>query len=239
MSKIFFRMIGLAIPLLTIASLTISAHAQTLTTEGDGAGVSGHIDCTEVSVDYMDDPTLTDAEKLALMDQALQSSLNKYDACQTSKASSNAGGGGGGSGGGGDNGKQGSGESNADSGVGSSTASSDMSGTEQPKTPEPVQAQGGSAGNSSWTNPAPEPVETKTENEVPGQKEAGNEQPSGQDTGKKPLDNGKLPEDIPPADNDSILEAQIRQAAINEKDPVVQKRLWNEYRKYKGLPQVK
>ncbi len=48
--------------------------------------------------------------------------------------------------------------------------------------------------------------------------------------------NGKLPEDIPTADNDSVLEAQIRQAAINETDPEVKKRLWDEYRRYKKLP---
>ena len=49
--------------------------------------------------------------------------------------------------------------------------------------------------------------------------------------------NGMIPEDIPQDDNDSVLEEQIRLAAINEKDPVKKKRLWNEYRKYKGLPQ--
>ena len=48
-------------------------------------------------------------------------------------------------------------------------------------------------------------------------------------------DNGKLPEDIPPADNDSVVEAQLRQAAIAEKDPQKKKKLWNEYRRYKGL----
>ena len=53
------------------------------------------------------------------------------------------------------------------------------------------------------------------------------------------LNNGKLPEDIPPSDNDSVLEAQIRQAAIDEPDPELKKKLWNEYRRYKGLPQVK
>lgn len=58
-------------------------------------------------------------------------------------------------------------------------------------------------------------------------------------TGPRALPNGKLPEDIPPADNDSVLEAQIRQAAINETDPELKKKLWNEYRRYKGLPQVK
>ena len=46
----------------------------------------------------------------------------------------------------------------------------------------------------------------------------------------------KAPDDIPPADNDSIFEQQIREAAENETDPEVRARLWNEYRKYKGLP---
>lgn len=48
---------------------------------------------------------------------------------------------------------------------------------------------------------------------------------------------GKLPEDIPSADNDSALAAQIRHAAENETDPIKKAQLWNEYRKYKGLPQ--
>lgn len=51
--------------------------------------------------------------------------------------------------------------------------------------------------------------------------------------------NGKIPEDIPSADNDSVLERQIREAAMREKDPAVQAKLWNEYRRYKGLPQQK
>ena len=52
-------------------------------------------------------------------------------------------------------------------------------------------------------------------------------------------DNGKVPDNIPPADNDSVLEGQIRQAAINEKDPKTRNKLWKEYRKYKGLPETK
>ena len=55
-------------------------------------------------------------------------------------------------------------------------------------------------------------------------------------TGQDPVANGKIPDDIPPADNDSILEAQIRRAAMNEPDPEIRERLWDEYRKYKGLP---
>jgi hypothetical protein len=43
-----------------------------------------------------------------------------------------------------------------------------------------------------------------------------------------------IPEDIPPADNDSVLQRQIRQAAISETDPQKKKRLWDLYRQYKN-----
>ena len=62
---------------------------------------------------------------------------------------------------------------------------------------------------------------------------------SGSATSPVNSSNSKAPEDIPSADNDSVLAAQIRYAAINEKDPKTKKKLWNEYRKYKGLPQNK
>lgn len=51
------------------------------------------------------------------------------------------------------------------------------------------------------------------------------------------LPNGKLPEDIPPANNDDIIARQIRDAAIAETDPKRQAKLWNEYRRYKGIPE--
>ena len=53
------------------------------------------------------------------------------------------------------------------------------------------------------------------------------------------LTNGKTPDDIPAAENDSIFEAQIRAAAMAETDPNTKKNLWNEYRRYKGLPEKK
>ena len=62
------------------------------------------------------------------------------------------------------------------------------------------------------------------------------------DTGVKPatgLTNGKIPDDIPDVNNDSVFEAQIREAAIAERDPIIQNKLWNEYRRYKGLPEKK
>jgi hypothetical protein len=51
------------------------------------------------------------------------------------------------------------------------------------------------------------------------------------------LTNGKIPDDIPAVGNDSVFEAQIRAAAMAETDPDTQKNLWNEYRRYKGLPE--
>jgi len=51
------------------------------------------------------------------------------------------------------------------------------------------------------------------------------------------LTNGKIPDDIPETGNDSVFEAQIRAAAMAETDPNTQKNLWNEYRRYKGLPE--
>ncbi len=45
--------------------------------------------------------------------------------------------------------------------------------------------------------------------------------------------NGAVPEDLRNADNDSVLEAQIRRAASSETDPVAREKLWNQLRKYK------
>lgn len=47
--------------------------------------------------------------------------------------------------------------------------------------------------------------------------------------------NGTVPKDIPSAENDDVFAAQIRTAAEAETDPETRKKLWNEYRKYKGL----
>jgi hypothetical protein len=47
--------------------------------------------------------------------------------------------------------------------------------------------------------------------------------------------NGKIPEDIPLVANDDAIAAQIRIAAESEADPEIRKKLWNEYRKYKGI----
>lgn len=53
---------------------------------------------------------------------------------------------------------------------------------------------------------------------------------------KPPMGPGRVPQDIPSADNDDTLARQIRAAAEAEDDPEKRKRLWNEYRNYKKLP---
>jgi hypothetical protein len=176
-------------------------------------------DCTNVTVDYSNDPSLTREEKLQLMDQALFKSLSKFDACQRSQ--SNAGGGAANNSGGGI-GASGSGQtgSSAASG-GESVATSDMTGQEAPKTEK---GESGQSSNVAWSD-----LKGKKENEDVSASAIADSQPAS-------AANGKLPEDIPPANNDSVLEAQIRQAAINETDPDTKAKLWNEYRKYKGLP---
>ena len=85
-----------------------------------------------------------------------------------------------------------------------------------------------SASNMAGTTPQPTPAKTNTT----GAQADATEQ-------DLRLTNGKTPDDIPDADNDSVFEAQIRAAAMTETDPDTKKNLWNEYRRYKGLPEQK
>ena len=45
------------------------------------------------------------------------------------------------------------------------------------------------------------------------------------------------PGDIPDGDDDDVVARQLREAAMREPDPAVRERLWDEYRKYKGIEQ--
>lgn len=300
----------------------LSVRAQTLPSNGILPGASDQLDCNQSSIDYLNDPSLTEAEKLQRMDQALQRSLNKFDECQTapktedtakqesektipesessakSKAESSEsdktaksegtageaasqGGQSQASGQASAQGQQPSDTNNTQTGWANpngvqegdkspsnkppgavkSMPTSGMSGTEQgsaggeTSSPQPNSGnQGGSLSSSDMSGTEEKPKEespsgsgTSTSDGItkwsksgaPGtENDAASGQAGGGTVNDKTLNNGKLPEDIPSADNDSVLEAQIRQAAINEKDPVVQKRLWNEYRKYKGMPTV-
>jgi len=44
-----------------------------------------------------------------------------------------------------------------------------------------------------------------------------------------------VPDDIPNAQDDDIIARQLREAAMQESDPGLREKLWDEYRKYKGI----
>lgn len=47
------------------------------------------------------------------------------------------------------------------------------------------------------------------------------------------LPGGAIPDNIPNGSDDDVVARQIREAAMNEKDPALREKLWEEYRKYK------
>lgn len=48
------------------------------------------------------------------------------------------------------------------------------------------------------------------------------------------LGQGKVPEDLVDSNNDDVLMAQIRKAAMETEDPAVREKLWNQLREYKN-----
>jgi hypothetical protein len=57
--------------------------------------------------------------------------------------------------------------------------------------------------------------------------------------GSMPKNTAKYPPpaDIPDGDDDDVVARQLREAAMREPDPAVREKLWDEYRKYKGIEQ--
>ena len=45
----------------------------------------------------------------------------------------------------------------------------------------------------------------------------------------------RTPDDIEALIDDDIVAKQLREAALSEEDPELRERLWDEYRKYKGM----
>ena len=56
-------------------------------------------------------------------------------------------------------------------------------------------------------------------------------------SGEIPKDAAKYPppKDIPNGNDDDVVARQLREAAMREPDPAVREKLWDEYRKYKGI----
>lgn len=236
----------LALALGLTLALPGAALAQGVSGADAQAGSAIRDDCEARAVEYESEAQLTREERIARMDRALTRSLDRFAECQSDRAGAASGGGGDANGEGGSEGD----------GLGTgSVAAGDISGTEAPRGAAPVDAgtsapAGDIAGdapsarpsgtvavrtdpNATWT-----PVPDETRSQSPGTaNEPGAEAPatSGQDVARTDP-NGRVPADIPPADNDSVLEAQIRKAAMEEDDPELREKLWDEYRRYKGLP---
>ena len=168
-------------------------------------------DCTVIEVEPEVDPNLTTQENIQRLTEQFFESVNTVQHCEPPSDSAAGGGAGGGAGG--------------------ATASSDLSGSEAviSEVPQAVSESTSDAELSSIQEDIDKALGNSsgsTSDEVGASASAE----------MKEGNNGALPDDIPPADNDSVFEAQIRAAAENETDPEVKKKLWNEYRKYKGLP---
>lgn len=167
--------------------------------------LSSTIDCSEVNINYIDNPEWTHRERLEAMDKAFFESVNRFELCNLSNQSSSS-----------SSGSDSASGANELSGAGGeagseSVASAEMTGTEIESTMPPADSAEESNMSESETS---ESVEAKGGS----------------------VANGATPEDIPAANNDDVIAAQIRLAAEIEKDPVKKQKLWNEYRKYKGLP---
>ena len=165
--------------------------------------LSSSIDCSEVEINYIDDPQWTDSERLEAMDRAFFDSLDRFELCtlsnhsnSSSSASAN---------------EASNSSSAASGGSQKSTARPLLTGTESESTLSGYDAFEGSG------------TLENSDNEIATVNNGSNK-------------NGGKPEDIPDADNDDVIASQIRLAAEIENDPVKKEKLWNEYRKYKGLP---
>jgi hypothetical protein len=167
----------------------------------------------------------TDAEKIALLDAQLGSSLSEFDekllreqkelAEKSRSASSSEGAGDAGSGDGA-SGKAGEGQGEkaggeaAGDGSGAGAEKSGKAG-QQNEPGGKVEAGGGSAeGNDQVAS-------------------AGGANDAGSHTGKS-----TPPADIPDGKDDDIVARQLREAAETEQDPELREKLWEEYRKYKN-----
>ncbi len=181
---------------------------------------SGLDECYKSDIDYSDNPTMTQAERLEAMNAAFFDSINRFEECvlsnnastsNTGNAGSNGGGAAGDASNGGLTGTEGLAEETGQAANPGSVASGELSGTEiQPS----------------------ESIAFEEQPEISDAPPNINESIAA----NRPAGQGKAPEDIPPAANDDAVAAQIRLAAEMESDPVKKERLWNEYRKYKGLP---
>ena len=226
---------------ITVCAARTACLLAALAATGTQAGGTGARDCEPKAVRAGgEERSLTPAERIARMDEAFYDSLARFDECRSAAVAdggredtANTGAGTAG----GNPGTAGAGSGTADAGSGASIESAPAQGVQGDGAPEP----GGTAAAAGKTR-APDGgafVESVPAQGVQGTepRESGETATATTKPGRaSPPGSGKIPEDIPGPDNDGVLAAQIRRAAMEETDPRLQAELWNEYRRYKGLP---
>jgi hypothetical protein len=171
----------------------------------------------------------TDAEKIAMLDAQLGTSLSEFDEKllreQKELAEKSRGG------------SRGEGSEAAEQGSGAAGGSGEGEG-ENP----PAQSGGGAAGADGETADAKsgesgQQDKSKEQAETGGAVAEGNEQVASTggttDVGRQ-KGSSSVPPDIPDGKDDDIVARQLREAAETEQDPELRDKLWEEYRKYKN-----
>jgi TolA-binding protein len=179
-------------------------QTETREPEGESAESKGKSDVTSVE---------TTEEKQEGLEEKLDSSLREFDGLilreqeileERREAQDASAGGGGGAGEGSEG--EGAGAAEGDSG-------GENGGAEQGE--QTADSRGGTGGSP---------------DEAPGEP-AGDGAPVATDDGE--LSNGRIPPDVGDGRDDDIVARQLREAAMNEEDPALREKLWDEYRAYK------
>ncbi len=195
-------------------------------------------DCSEVILTHDRDDTLTREERIMRMEQAFDESLTRFEACDV-KGTGAAGTGGLS----GDEASQGQSRGGNTAGMSSSDSAADpggLSGDEPLKQEEADERLPDDIPSADTDDDTAARLRQKAEAEQDPEKQVRlwNEYRRYKGLPEwQPHGSGTPPSDIPPADNDDVVAAQIRQAAEAEQDPGKKAKLWNEYRRYKGLPE--
>jgi hypothetical protein len=108
-------------------------------------------------------------------------------------------------------------------------------------------AGGGDAGGESNGSDGGQGSESGAMSEENSSEESGQEQSQGNESAagtnvptggargnSSPAGNSNIPDDIPDGSDDDVIARQLREAAEKETDPELQKKLWEEYRRYKS-----
>lgn len=170
----------------------------------------------------------TDAEKIAMLDAELGSSLSEFDEkmlreqteiAEKSRTSSSGEGDEDGAGGDGQSAQAGGAEGGQSEGKAERNVSGSPDGGESEQERKArEQAESGDDADKGAENEGSDQVAS-----------AGGASESGQQTGRTPP-----PPDIADGKDDDIVARQLREAAETEQDPELREKLWDEYRKYKN-----